>query len=455
MQKRPPSLLIIDDELPYLEALQKVFNEKGFRIRIAETGEEGIQMFQEETADLVITDLGLPGISGIDVLKQIKNIDLNTDVILITGIGTIDSAVEAMKIGAHDYITKPFKPDEIIMAVRDALKKRELRLEMAHFDEAKRRASLESILGSSTPMQKVYWLIERVAPSTGNVLVIGESGTGKELAARAIHALSPRKNEPFIPVSCGALTETLLESELFGHIKGSFTGATSTKYGLFEVAENGTIFLDEIGEISPAIQVKLLRVLQEREIKRVGSVKTLKVNVRVIAATNKNLLTAIQNNQFRKDLYYRLNVITIEIPPLRERKEDIPQLAYHFLEKYTAEVGKEIVDIDSKTLKILQRYHWPGNVRELENVIERAVILTQDKKITPRDLPDVLVQQGLAPPPPSEIKTIEEMEKEHIKRVLERVGNNKAEASRILGINRATLYRKIKRYDLEKEESKE
>jgi Nif-specific regulatory protein len=389
------TLLIVDDEPNIRRVLTAVFEKAGYRVLTAESGKKALDIIATEPhIHAMICDLIMPDLNGVEVLKAAKEINPQISVVMITAHGTIRTAVDAMKLGAFDYITKPFDMDEIKLVVKNAVERSQLLEENVHLrQELKSRYSFQGIVGSSSKMQEVFKIVERVANSNATVLIRGESGTGKELIARAIHYSSPRAAKPFIAVSCAALPETLLESELFGYEKGAFTGAVGQKAGRFELAHQGTLFLDEIPEISPAMQVKLLRVLQEREFERVGGTKTIRVDVRLIAATNRDLEQLVAEGHFRPDLYYRLQVIQIFLPPLRERTEDIPLLVQHFIEKYNKENGKSVKGVSNETMDILMKYHWPGNVRELENVIERGVVLadTDAELITPDLLPSGLV----------------------------------------------------------------
>jgi DNA-binding NtrC family response regulator len=384
----PARILVIDDEEIVCLSCQRILTEEGYEVQTRLNGPEGVRLLAEEPFDAVIVDLKMPGMSGIEVLQAIKLDHPHIPVIMITGYATVESAVEAMKSGAFDYLPKPFTPDEVAVVVKKALEARSMMLENLYLrGEIQAKYGFENIIGTSKKMQEIYRLIAKVAPTNSTVLITGESGTGKELIARAIHYDSQRKDRQFVPVDCAVLSETLLESELFGHVKGSFTGAIVTKPGLFEVADGGSLFLDEIGNISLAMQSKLLRFIQEREFTPVGGTKLKKVDVRVIAATNSDLQEKIKEGSFREDLFYRLNIVPISLPPLRERKEDIPLLAMHFLKKYCQEMGKNPKAFSQMAMEILIRYPWPGNVRELENFVERAVVMTEEDTILPQHLP--------------------------------------------------------------------
>ncbi|MCK4792319.1 MAG: sigma-54-dependent Fis family transcriptional regulator, partial [Desulfobacteraceae bacterium] len=362
-------ILIVEDEQDMLLGLRKILSNQGYNVEIAGSGSAGLEKVQESDFDIVITDLKMPDVDGIELLRKVKEIHSDTMVIVITGYGTVENAVEAMKLGAYDYITKPFDAEYIRMVVRKALKQISLTNENRYLkQQIKEAKDFQNIIGKSCKMQDVFKIADKVARTDATVLLLGESGTGKELIARYIHYNSQRKNRVFIPVNCGALTETLLESELFGHEKGSFTGAISSKQGLIEIASGGTFFFDEIGDVSPVVQGKLLRVLQEREFMRVGGTDTITADIRLITATNKNLEKCLKEGTFREDLYYRLNVVSILLPTLRERKDDIPLLAQFFLRRFSKKMGKNISEIPQDVLEVLMGYDWPGNVRELENV---------------------------------------------------------------------------------------
>jgi len=445
------NILVVDDEESMRDSCQQALSQDGNRVEAAEDGLTGLAILEKESFDLVILDLKMPGMSGMEVLKKIKEEDPEVVVVVITGYATIESAVEAMKEGAYDYIPKPFTPDSLRMIVERALEKRKLSLENVLLrTELRGRFGEEVIVGRSASMQKVEELVRQVAPTDSTVLISGETGTGKELIARAIHSQSNRRDKPFIVIDCGGLVESLFESELFGHIKGSFTGATETKYGRFEVANGGTVFLDEIGNISINIQAKLLRALQEKEITRVGSSQVIKVDVRIIAATNKDLLKCVNEQTFREDLFYRLSVVPIVLPPLRERGEDIALLADYFLGKYNKKREKSVTAISDEAMKVLTEYDWPGNVRELENVIERAVVLTRGGVIEPGDL--WYYEVGGKPASSSdadEVKSLADAEREHIIKTLKMSKGQIGKASETLGIDRKTLRLKMRKYEIE------
>ncbi len=382
------SILIVDDEKNYLLILEDLLSEEGYEVVTAESGERGLEIVSEYELDAVITDMRMPGMDGMALLERVHLQHPDLPIIMMTAYGSVEKAVEAMRKGAFDYILKPFKNEELKLTVRKAVDHYQLIKRNRYLTrELQERYQFGSIIGKSASMQRIYQLIEKVAPSKATVLITGESGTGKELIARAIHFNSPRCDQPFITVNCGALPENLLESELFGHERGAFTGAVNLRKGRFELAHEGTLFLDEISEMSPPLQVKLLRVLQEMEFERVGGSQTLKVDVRVVAASNRNLKTEVANRSFRSDLYYRLNVVHVHLPPLKERTDDIPLLVNHFLAKYAQPDNRPQITLEPEALRLMLDYSWPGNVRELENVIERALILANGEKITARDLP--------------------------------------------------------------------
>jgi len=445
------SLLVVDDDEVTCNLLEEVLSKEGYTVDKALHGQEAITKGASKSYDVVLTDIRMVEVDGMEVLKAYRQKSPETTVIMMTAFGSIETAIRAIKEGAYDYVSKPFKLDEIKLTIRRALEqKRLLQENLFYRQELITKYKLENIVGRSPQMLQVYKTIARVAESRSTVLLVGESGTGKELVARAIHYNSSRASKPFVAVDCGSLAETLLESELFGHVRGAFTGAVASKKGLFEEADNGTCFLDEVGDISLAMQAKLLRVIQEHEIKRVGGTEIIKIDVRLVAATNKILEDLVAEKKFREDLFYRLNVVSIHLPPLRERVDDLPLLADHFLRKFAAENGKPVSRISAEAMDLLLRYHWPGNVRELENVIERAVTLSQHSIILPEDLPRRL---RVEPPAltvtslPSSLP-LSELEKIYIKKILEETGGNKKKAAAILGIDRRTLYRMAARYQL-------
>lgn len=447
--KEPANILIIDDEAAIRDSMSQVLRKEGYRVREAVDGKEGLKIFNQESFHVVFLDLKLPGIKGMEVLTKIKETSPETPVIIVTGYASIESAVEAMKRGAFDYMAKPFTPEELRVVTKRALDGRKLLFENLYLrGELEAKSEFEMVVGRSKAMREILDLVRRVSPTESTVLITGESGTGKELIAREIHRHSLRSEAPFVVVDCGALVETLFESELFGHVKGSFTGAHETKHGRFEVADGGTIFFDEISNIGLNIQAKLLRVIQEREITRIGSSKPIKVDVRILAATNENLAEAVKKGKFREDLFYRLSVVPLHLPPLRERKEDIPLLVEHFLQKYNKKTKKNIESVSTRAIKALIEYDWPGNIRELENTIERAVVLSKTNGIDIEDLMyhGISAATGEAGGVGGKYKTLEEMEKEYIKAVLQANYGNKSRAAAILGIDRKTLWAKLKKY---------
>jgi two-component system response regulator AtoC len=454
-------ILVVDDDAVARDLLAECLRKEGHDVEAVLDGSQAIQRGREQQFDLVLTDMRMGTIDGLAVLREFKQFSPGTSIVLLTAFGSMEGAIEAIRHGAYDYLAKPFKKEDITLVVRRSLEHSRLMRENTRFrEELRERHDLSLLVGSSPPMLEVYKLVARVAVGKSTVLLEGESGTGKELIARAIHYNGMRREKPFVPVNCAALPEALLESELFGHEKGAFTGATGAKLGLFEMAHHGTLFLDEIGEIGPALQPKLLRAIQEQEVRRVGGTTPVKVDVRVIAATNRDLAEEVKEGRFREDLYYRLNVVRIVLPPLRERQDDIPMLAQHFLQKYTAGTHTQpIHGFVPETMAILRRYHWPGNVRELENVIERAVSLAHSPLILPQDLPEALRttgepvwldERGLKTAESDEaLVTLEELEKRYLQRVLRETGWNKVRAAKVLGIDRRTLYRMAERFGLE------
>lgn len=438
-----PAILVVEDEAKMRRLLELQLADEGFVAQTAPDGETGLQMLGKQPYDLVVTDFKLPGMNGLEFLQSAKRIDAQCPIIIMTAYGTVESAVEAMKAGASDYVLKPFSLAELVLVIRKELDARKLRDENRSLREALGlKYKYDNIVAQSDKMQAVLRLAERVAPTNATVLIGGESGVGKDLIARAIHQHSQRASGPFIKINSTAIPETLLESELFGYEKGAFSGATTSKPGKFELADKGTLFLDEIGDIPASIQVKLLRVLQEREFERLGGTKTVKVDVRLIAATNRDLRAALEEGTFREDLYYRLNVVAIDIPPLRDHKEDIPGLVDFFLQKYAKEMGKPVPKISSQGLKLLIDFHWPGNIRELENVIQRAVTLSEGPAIEPVDIHlDVAAAKSTAAGnhflPPG--MTLDQWEEQAIREALHRANGNKSQAARLLGLSRNAL----------------
>ncbi|HEY9593149.1 MAG TPA: sigma-54 dependent transcriptional regulator [Spirochaetia bacterium] len=444
------TILVADDEKNIREGLKEALMLDGYEVSTAADGREALDIVNRGEVDLLITDLKMPRLSGEELLTSVTSQFPTLPVIILTGHGTIESAVQAMHDGAYDFLTKPVNLDRLSLLVKRALATRELALQnRAMQEELERRSGFASIIGRSAEMKQVFEMVRQVAPSRSSVLITGESGSGKEMIAEALHYNSPRKDKPFIKVHCAALTESLLESELFGHEKGAFTGAIARKRGRFELAHMGTLFLDEIGEINQNVQIKLLRVLEEKKFERVGGEETIEVDVRVIAATNRNLKEAIEKGSFREDLYYRLNVVNIHIPPLRERKEDIPLLVAAFLKEFSQENGKKIEGIDAKARLALYNYSWPGNVRQLRNSIESAVVLCKGQSVTLEDLPpNVRGESGDDSVKLSLGASLADMEKEVIRSTLAREGGNKSRTAEILGIGRKTLHRKIEEYGL-------
>jgi DNA-binding NtrC family response regulator len=440
------SLLIVDDENVVRDSLGKWFEEEGYSVDTANSGREALLKLPRQRWDLALLDIKMPGMDGLELHRKIREVDPEIIVIIMTGYAAVDTAVQALKDGAYDYIMKPFDPDDLARLVAKALEHRRTRDENLRLRETLEETQSAEMVGQSAPMQRVLESIRTVAPNDTTVLIHGESGTGKELVARAIHNLSPRRFMPMVNIHCGALTETLLESELFGHEKGAFTGAQYRKKGKFEVAEGGTVFLDEISDISLKTQTDLLRVLQEKEITRVGGTQPIKVDFRAIAATNKDLPTLVKDGTFRPDLYYRLDVFGITLPPLRERKEDIPLLVDHFLHKYSRAMSKHFTGITHESLNVLMNYAWPGNVRELENAIERAMVIGHAPEIQAADFP----LQVATPPVADGSMALEDVERSHILRVLETCDWNQTRAAKALGIDRVTLYNKIKKYGFRK-----
>jgi DNA-binding NtrC family response regulator len=444
MDKKSAHLLVVDDDPVTVNLLKEVLSKEGYDVATALSGEEAIARGMNSLFDIVITDVRMGDKDGMEVLRSFKKSAPETTVIMITAFGSIETAIEAIRQGAFDYISKPFKLDEIKFTIRRALEQRRLIQENRFYrQELLDKYQFKNVIGRTPQMFAVYKTIAKVADTKSTVLLYGERGTGKELIARSIHFNSHRNERPFIPVDCASLVETLMESELFGHVRGAFTGALSTKSGLFEEADGGTLFLDEVSNLSLAMQTKLLRFLQEYEIKRVGGMESIKVDVRVIAATNQLLEPLVKNGGFREDLFDRLNVVSIALPSLRERKEDIPLLATHFLQRFSEENHKNISHISPEALEVLSRYSWPGNVRELEHTIERAVILSIHPIILPEDLPQKILEEikGTTLPLPEKPLSLKDLEKKYVLKVLEEAKGNKKKASEILGIDRTTLYR--------------
>jgi len=447
--KKKPNLLFTDDEETYRSVMTKELTRMNYHVVCCASGKETVEKIKERDFDVVVLDMKMPVMDGIETLKRIKELEPTTEIIVLTGQGTIENAVQAIKLGAYDYLTKPCRLSELDILLQKALEKRRLNRENVHLKKlVKDTLGAADMIGNDRKMQQLYKMIEKIAPSDASILIHGESGTGKELVARAIHRQSTRATMPFVVVNCATLQESILESELFGHVKGAFTNAIEPRIGLFEVADGGTLFLDEIGELTNSIQAKLLRVLQSGEIRRVGDNRVITVDTRLIAATNKNLEEEVKNGRFREDLYFRLNVITISLPPLRERREDIPILVYYFLKTLCQDMKKK--DISHDALQYIIQYAWPGNVRELENTIKRLIILSEGNMITAEDLPENI--RGI----PAAIDTIHEdvlslseLEKKHIYKVLKEKQWNKTLAAEALEISLKTLYNKLKMYQID------
>ena len=438
-------MLVVDDEDIVRESLSDWLSSVGYKVLTAKCGEEALQIIKQKKVKIMIADLIMPGMDGIELMKRARTIVPTISTVIITARGTIQTAITAIREGAYDYVEKPFCPEKVELLIRNLVEHHNLVEENITLrQEIEDRYSFEGIIAKSPKMIKIFELIKTVAPTSATVLITGESGTGKEIIARAIHRQSQRHNQPFIVTSCAALPETLLESELFGYEKGSFTGAAERRAGKFEAADKGTLFLDEIGEIDGNTQVHLLRALEEKKIIRIGGNEETEVDVRIIAATNKNLRTIVEQGTFREDLYYRLNVVTIDLPPLRYRREDILPLAEHFLKKYAKENNRSVRSFSPDVVEFMLNYRWRGNVRELENVVERGVILSKDKTITLAEFP-----HELTGPAPVEARTLEALEKNHILTVLEETGGNVARTAKILGIHRMTLYNKLKKYSID------
>jgi len=447
-------ILVVDDDNLMKDFLKETLSRSNYLVDLASSGDEALDKLKIKEYDVIVSDIRMPKLGGMELLKAAKDNSPDTKIVMMTAYGTVENAVEAMKLGAFDYIMKPFSADEIELVVKKAFEYKKLLIENRRLKtEVAGKYRFQNIIGKSPQMQKVFEMVDIVADSRSSVFLAGESGTGKELIAKAIHYNSPRKDGPFIKINCAALPEGLVESELFGHEKGAFTGAFRQTRGRFEMADGGTLLLDEISEITPGLQAKLLRVLQEREFERVGSGQSIQVDVRVISTSNKNLSEEIRKGKFREDLLFRLNVIPIHLAPLRERKEDIPLLAEHFLQKYNQENNKNVQGISEKVYQLFMEYHWPGNVRELENYIERAVVTTKNKILTPADFPSELFFKK-AEYDDSGLKvgcTIGDMEKALILKTLEAYSGNKTKAAEILGVSSRTLRNKLKEYGLKEE----
>jgi DNA-binding NtrC family response regulator len=441
------SILIVDDEESVRDSLYNWFIEDGYSVECAENAKKALHMLEDRKFDIILADIKMPGMDGMEMHRRIKTLNSDSIVIIMTAFASVDTAVQALKDGAFDYVTKPFDPDDLSHLIRNAAAQISLRSE----NEALRTRvttleDIDDIIGQSEAIAKVLKQVENVAQSSSSVIITGESGTGKELVARAIHSNSSRRYFPLISVHCGALTESLLESELFGHEKGAFTGATFNRKGRFEMADGGTIFLDEIATISPKMQVELLRVLETKSFVRVGGNREITSDFRVICATNRDLKSMVKNGTFREDLYYRLNVVNITIPPLRERTEDIPLLVNHFIKKYCTSMSRDMITIEPAALKQLEQFEFPGNVRELENMIERAIVVGNGREIRMRDLP--MGKEAAS----SSVESLEELEKRHIELILIKYGWNISRSARALNVDRVTLYNKIRKYDLKQKE---
>ncbi|MDY7230415.1 sigma-54-dependent transcriptional regulator [Hyalangium rubrum] len=461
-QPKRAKILVVDDDTVVLKAVTSILQREGYPVVAVDDAVEGLAAAKDPSIDVAVLDINMPHLSGMDLLKAIKAERPDVEVIMMTAYATVETAVEAVKAGAYDYLTKPFENiDDLSLTVGKAAERKALKDRTRALEEAlTARSQFEDLIGQSSQMRAVFKLVETVSHSTATVLIQGESGTGKELVARAIHYRSARKDKPFVAINCSALTETLLESELFGHMKGAFTGATGNKKGLFEAADGGTIFLDEIGDVPPATQVRLLRVLQEGEVKRVGANEPVKVDVRVIAATHVDLTRAKEQGKFREDLFYRLNVITIDLPPLRDRPEDVPLLAHHFLKMYAAKLAKKVTGFTPRAMEALTVNRWTGNVRELENVIERAVVLTSNEVLDVEDLPPGFQESpqagspvevfSLAHLPYAQAKRLamRAFERRYLTALLERNNNNVSSAARAAGVDRSNFRRLLKQYEV-------
>ncbi|HVN70713.1 MAG TPA: sigma-54 dependent transcriptional regulator [Desulfomonilia bacterium] len=448
MNSLTKKILVVDDEIGIRQSLKKILEKEGFEVLTASNGEEAFKIIRGDNIDLLISDIRMAGMDGLELLKVCKSISPYTEVIMITGYASVDTAVDSMKQGAYDYITKPFKKADILKAVQKAIEKQILTMDNVMMKERIEAMETGPLIETASPkMKKIVEMVQQVAPSQATILIMGESGTGKEVIADMIHKLSPRADRPMVKINCAAIPETLIESELFGYEKGAFTGAAGRKEGRFEVADKSSIFLDEIGEVPASVQVKLLRILQEGTFERLGSNKTIRVDVRIITATNKDMAALVKQGIFREDLYWRLNVITIQLPPLRERREDIPNLVQHFINRFSHKNAKDMKGIESKAMEILLGYEWPGNVRELENVIERSVVLDRDGIIGADDLPVELERESI--PAAMDSVTIplgtpmEEVERILMEETLKRTKGDKGLASKLLGISTRTLYRKM------------
>lgn len=446
----PARILVVDDEKNIRDGLMRALSLEKYEVVLAENGEQALKILQEDIVDLAIVDLKMPRISGEELLKRMRKSYSDIPVIILTGHGTIENAVDTMRQGAYDFLTKPLNLEKLFLVINRALDRKKLEIENRELrQQLDSKYQFANIIGASPAIERVFDVVKQVAPSNANILLTGESGTGKELIANAIHRISPRRDNPLVKVHCAALSETLLESELFGHEKGSFTGAVSRKKGRFELADSGTLFLDEIGEVSPMVQVKLLRVIQERAFERVGGETTIHVDVRIVAATNKDLMEEVKKGNFREDLYYRLKVVSIHLPPLRERKTDIPLLVSSFIKEFARQNSKGDLTITPKAITYLEAYDWPGNIRELRNVVENLVVMCKGDVISEDLLPQEILKGGDS----NEIVlkpgiTLEEAEKILIQQTLIQTKGNKTKAAEVLGIGRKTLHRKLEEYQL-------
>ena len=442
-------ILFVDDEREILSIVEEYLSLNGYKVTVADDGLRAFELIKEMGFDIVFTDLKMPGFSGLELLAATKEHRPETEVIIITGYGTIESAIEALKLGGYDYLQKPIKLERVKLLIDRIIEKKKLQQENVLLKRGwKERYKYDQLVGVSPKMQRIYEIIDRISMDSPNVLIHGESGTGKEVVAKSIHQNSSRKDKPFISVNCGAIVEGLLESELFGHVKGSFTGAFRDKIGLFEAAKGGTIFLDEVAEMASPLQVKLLRTLQEKKIRPVGDTAETDIDVRIISATNREVHEALESGALREDLFYRLDVVSIKIPPLRERKEDINLLANYFLNKFNTRSKRKVMNVSPEAMDILETFHWPGNVRQLENVIERAFVLGADETIKVSDLPSEIRELGEIAVRKGTTYNLKEHEIILIKEALRKTAGNKAEAAELLGINITTLYRKIKKYNI-------
>jgi len=451
MSTTVPSLLIVDDELHVRESLSRWFIEDGYEVETADSARSALALLGRRRFDVVITDIKMPGMDGLELLKRIREVDPGVSIILITAYASVSTAVEALKAGAYDYLVKPFDPEELSRVVEKACEHVRLKEENLALKERLATAGKELVVGESREMKRVMELVESVAPTDTTVMIRGESGTGKELIARLIHAKSPRSFGPMVAVNCGALPEGILESELFGHEKGAFTGATGRRKGKLELADGGTLFLDEIGEIPPKVQVELLRALEEKQIVRVGGSQPVPVDFRVVCATNRDLEEALRDGSFREDLYYRIAVFRIDLPPLRERPEDIMPIAEHYLERFSRAMGRRVTGFSEDARKLMLAYHWPGNIRELVNAVERALVVCPEGEILPEHLP--ILGRGSGPngeTPGEDDLSLQAMERRHILKVLRRCEFNVTHAARILGIDRVTLYNKMRKYEIQR-----